>query len=55
MVAAKNFKHAAFVGSIEGGGFVGQMSELCFGAKSGFLPWAWGMFWLCGRWMLESV
>ncbi len=41
---AENFKDAAFVAS-----------ELCFGAESGLLPGVWGMFWLCGRWMPESV
>ncbi len=51
----KNLVDAAFVGSVKGGCGVGQEGKMCFGTKSGFLPWVRGMFWLCGRRMLESV
>ena len=52
---AENFKDAALVGSVKGGGGVGHEGKLCFGAKIGVFPWVRGMFWLCGRWMLEPM
>jgi hypothetical protein len=51
----ENFKDASLVGSVKCGGGVGKEGKLCFGAESGLLPWVRGMFWLCGRWMLEPV